>query len=87
MIYFLSLNKWDENRQTTPWVANQRKSGINGPYMRMAEIYLGYAEVCAALGDEPTAKMYLQTVRKKSCGNAAAFVRKTCRNSEDYGRK
>jgi hypothetical protein len=62
----LSLNKWDENRQTTPWVANQRKSGINGPYMRMAEIYLGYAEVCAALGDEPTAKMYLQTVRKRS---------------------
>lgn len=62
----LSLNKWDENRQTTPWVANQRKSGINGPYMRMAEIYLGYAEVCAALGDEPTAKMYLETVRKRS---------------------
>lgn len=62
----LSLNKWDENRQTTPWVANQRKSGINGPYMRMAEIYLGYAEVCAALGDETTAKLYLETVRKRS---------------------
>lgn len=62
----LSLNKWDENRQTTPWVANQRKSGINGPYMRMAEIYLAYAEVCAALGDEPTAKSYLETVRKRS---------------------
>lgn len=62
----LSLNKWDENRQTSPWVAAQRKSGINGPYMRMAEIYLGYAEVCAALGDEVTAKQYLKTVRERS---------------------
>ena len=26
----LTLNKWDENRQANPWVAAQRKSGING---------------------------------------------------------
>lgn len=62
----LTLNKWDENRQTNPWVAAQRKSGINGPYMRMAEVYLGYAEVCAALGDQATAKQYLKTVRERS---------------------
>lgn len=62
----LSLNKWDENRQKTVWTANHRKSGINGPYMRMAEIYLGYAEVCAALGDELTARQYLATVRERS---------------------
>ncbi|MBP3668252.1 MAG: RagB/SusD family nutrient uptake outer membrane protein [Bacteroides sp.] len=62
----LSLNKWDENRQANVWVAAQRKSGINGPYMRMAEIYLGYAEVCAALGDQSTAKQYLKTVRERS---------------------
>ena len=50
----LTLNKWDENRQANPWVAAQRKSCINGPYMRMSEVYLGYAEVCAALGDVVT---------------------------------
>ena len=33
----LSLSKWDENRQTRPWVEAQRKSGINGPYMRMSK--------------------------------------------------
>ncbi|MBQ1626862.1 MAG: RagB/SusD family nutrient uptake outer membrane protein, partial [Prevotella sp.] len=46
----ISFNKWDENRQTKVWTANQRKSGINGPYMRLSEIYLGYAEACAMLG-------------------------------------
>ena len=77
----LSLNKWDENRQVTPWVAKQRKSGINGPYMRMAEIYLSYAEVCAVLGDEVTAKQYLQTVRERSFpagkANTDAFITKS----------
>ena len=73
-----SLNKWDENRQTSPWVKNQRKSGINGPYMRMAEIYLGYAEACAALGDDATAKQYLKTIRERSFpageANTDAFI-------------
>lgn len=62
----LSLNKWDENRQESPWTTGQRKSGINGPYMRMSEIYLGYAEVCAALGDDVTAKQLLSTIRERS---------------------
>lgn len=62
----LSLNKWDENRQTNPWVAAQRKSGINGPYMRMAEMYLGYAEACAALGEDGEAISYLKTIRQRS---------------------
>lgn len=62
----LTLNKWDENRQTKPWTAAQRKSGINGPYMRMSEIYLGYAEACAALGDNATATQYLKTIRERS---------------------
>lgn len=62
----LTLNKWDENRQTNPWVANQRKSGINGPYMRMAEVYLGYAEVCAALNESTLALQYLKLVRERS---------------------
>ncbi len=61
----ISLNKWDECRQEVPY-AKQRKSGINGPYMRMAEIYLGYAEACAVTGDEATARTYLETIRKRS---------------------
>jgi hypothetical protein len=73
-----SLNKWDENRQTSPWTKAQRKSGINGPYMRMAEIYLGYAEACAALGDDVTAKQYLKSIRERSFpageANTDAFI-------------
>ncbi|MCF0207881.1 MAG: RagB/SusD family nutrient uptake outer membrane protein [Bacteroidaceae bacterium] len=62
----LSLNKWDENRQVNPWTAAQRTSGINGPYMRISEMYLSYAEVCAALGEDATAKEYLKKVRERS---------------------
>lgn len=76
----LTLNKWDENRQVTPWVAAQRTSGINGPYMRMAEMYLAYAEVCAALGDDITATQYLKMVRERSFrageANTDAFISK-----------
>lgn len=76
----LTLNKWDENRQVTPWVAAQRTSGINGPYMRMAEMYLAYAEVCAALGDDITATQYLKMVRERSFrageANTDAFIKK-----------
>lgn len=76
----LSLNKFDENRMSKPYIVKQRQSGINGPYMRLAEIYLGYAEVCAALGDEATAKQYLKKVRERSfpAGEAGtdAFIAK-----------
>ena len=82
----LSLNKWDENRQKTIFMSNNRRSGINGPYMRMAEVYLGYAEVCAALGDDVTAKQYLKTVRERSFpagkANTDAFIAK-CGNMLD----
>lgn len=77
----LTLNKWDENRQVSPWTAAQRKSGINGPYMRMAEMYLSYAEVCAALNDaDPEAMTYLKRVRERSFrageANTDEFVKK-----------
>ena len=62
----ISFNKWDENRQTKVWTANQRKSGINGPYMRMSEIYLGYAEACAATNNETEAKKYLTIIRERA---------------------
>ncbi len=62
----ISYNKWDECRQKNVWTAGQRKSGINGPYMRLAEIYLGYAEACAATGDESEARTYLSKIRERS---------------------
>lgn len=62
----ISTNKFDENRQTTVFTTAQRKSGINVPYMRMSEMYLGYAEACAATGDEANAKTYLAKVRNRA---------------------
>lgn len=76
----LSLNKWDECRMENPYVISQRKSGINGPYMRMAEIYLGYAETCALLDDDNDAKTYLKIIRERSFpsgkANTDAFISK-----------
>lgn len=76
----IAYNKWDENRQDKVWTANQRKSGINGPYMRMAEIYLGYAEACAVLGNDAEAKNYLSIIRTRAFpagkANVDAFIAK-----------
>lgn len=74
----IASNKWDENRQTNPWTANQRKSGINQPYMRLSEIYLGYAEACAATGDNSNARTYLNMIRKR------AFYDYTEANLDEY---
>lgn len=74
----LTLNKWDENRMASPYTASQRTSGINGPYMRLAEIYLNYAEACAVTGDDATAKVYLAKIRERSFpsgkANTDAFI-------------
>lgn len=75
----ISCNKFDENRQQTIWTKNQRRSGINGPYMRMSEIYLGLAEAAAATGDDATAKQYLSIIRNRAFGgngNVDAFIAK-----------
>ena len=64
----ICCNKFDENRQATVCVSNQRRSGINAPYMRLSEIFLGYAEACAATGDEATAKTYLGKIRNRAFG-------------------
>lgn len=76
----ISCNKWDENRQATVWTKNQRKSGINLPYMRMSEMYLGYAEACAATGDDADAKTYLEKVRNRAFpagkANTDEFIKK-----------
>jgi len=62
----LTCNKWDENRMASPYVLKQRKSGIHGPYMRMSEIYLAYAEACAVTGETGTAKTYLSLIRERA---------------------
>ncbi|WP_163707334.1 RagB/SusD family nutrient uptake outer membrane protein [Mangrovibacterium lignilyticum] len=62
----LALNKWDENRMSPPYYQKQRKSGINNPYMRMADIYLMLAEVDAVLGDEGNAKTLLKQIRSRA---------------------
>lgn len=62
----LTNNKWDEGRQVRPNALRQRKSGINGPWMRISEVYLGYAEACAMLGDNGNAMTYLKKVRERS---------------------
>lgn len=73
----ISCNKFDENRQTTTWTKNQRRSGINAPYMRMAEVYLGLAEAAAGIGDDVTAKQYLKTIHDRAFGansNVDAYI-------------
>ena len=46
--------------------------------MRIAEIYLGYAEACAATGDDASAKQYLKLIRERSFpagkANTDAFI-------------
>lgn len=70
----LTFNKWDENRMASPYVLARRKSGINGPYMRMAEIYLNYAEACVVTGDEGTARIYLALVRERAFPSGEAHT-------------
>jgi hypothetical protein len=74
----MSLNKWDECRMASPYVKKQRTSGINGPYMRLSEIYLGYAEACAATGDNANARTYLDKIRNRAFpsgkANTDAFI-------------
>lgn len=77
----ISCNKFDENRQTTIWTQAQRRSGINAPYMRLSEMYLGYAEACAAIGDNAEAKTYLTKVRNRAFrtadeANVEGFINK-----------
>ena len=74
----ITVNKWDENRMASPYTAGQRKSGINGPYMRLSEVYLGYAEACAALGEDTEARTYLDKIRNRAFSdghaNTDAFI-------------
>lgn len=64
----IACGKFDENRQDKVWTKNQRRSGINAPYMRISEVYLGLAE--AALmktsPDQTTADTYYNKTHKRA---------------------
>lgn len=66
----LSNNKWDESRMAAPYTTGQRKSGINWPQMRMADVILMLAETYAELGSEPAAKIELAKVRGRAFSTA-----------------
>ena len=64
----IACGKFHENRQVNPYITKQRMSGINAPYMRISEIYLGLAE--AALmktsPDQSTADTYYNLTHKRA---------------------
>ena len=75
----ITCNKFDENRQSTVWTKNQRRSGINAPYMRMSEVYLGLAEAAEGTGDDATARKYMKIIRDRAFGGdgkVEAFIQK-----------
>lgn len=67
----LCMNKFDENRQVDPYTVASRNSGINGPFMRISDIYLLDAEVNAVLGNEGVAKNLLKMVHERAFASAA----------------
>ncbi len=64
----IACGKFDENRQVKPCIVKQRVSGINLPYMRISEVYLGLAE--AALmktsPDQNTADTYYKKTHQRA---------------------
>lgn len=66
----ISLNKWDENRMSPPYTADQRNSGINYPILRMSDVILMLAEVKAELGDDAEALALVNQVRTRAFGNS-----------------
>ena len=62
----IALNKWDENRGSSPYVLSQRQAGVNCPYMRSADIYLMIAEIDAIIGNEVEGKQMLADVHNRA---------------------
>lgn len=70
----ISCNKFDECRQANPWTAKQRQSGINAPYLRISEVYLGLAEAYKVLGDNTNADLYYNKTHKRAGFDAKSNV-------------
>jgi starch-binding outer membrane protein, SusD/RagB family len=63
----LALNKWDYSRMADKtYATTKRKTGINAPYMRSADMILLLSETYAVLGDEGSAKAELLKVRERA---------------------
>lgn len=59
-------NKWDWNRMAAPNTSTYGNSAIGVSYMRISDAYLMLAEVCAALGDDASARNYLGIVHNRA---------------------
>lgn len=64
----MACGKFDENRQKKIWTKNQRRSGINNPYMRISEVYLGLAEAALmkSTPDQSTADTYYNKTHERA---------------------
>lgn len=64
----IACGKFDENRQVSPYITKQRMSGINHPYMRISEVYLGLAEAALmkTTPDQSTADTYYNLTHKRA---------------------
>lgn len=64
----IACGKFDENRQTSPYIIKQRMSGINAPYMRISEVYLGLAEAALmkSTPDQSTANTYYNKIHERA---------------------
>ncbi len=64
----IACGKFDENRQVSPFITKQRQSGINAPYLRISEVYLGLAEsaLMKTIPDQSTADTYYNLTHRRA---------------------
>lgn len=65
----ISINKWDDNRMSPPYVTAQRNSGLNYCVSRMADVMLMLAEAEAEVGSEATALNLVNQIRERAFGD------------------
>lgn len=66
-----SIKKYNPLQHTV--VELQRSVGINMYLMRLADVYLMYAEACQNLGEDVTAREYVNKVRRRAYKGDASF--------------
>ena len=63
--YTVYNNKWSKLWSTSGNPESAGNTGINFPYMRYTDVLLMYAEACNELGEDGTARTYLNEVRNR----------------------
>jgi len=72
---YLSLKRTLMNPDRTYYVLTHDSRGeINNIQIRLADVYLMYAEACLATSDIPTAKIYLEKVRARAREGATGIL-------------